>query len=131
MTPDKAKAEAFVADFSYDVWRDTLRSFLGRSAETMIALEEKEGKYRKETHPARFGVIEANWSNILQIIEEEIPSYETLSQLLCTIGISPDLGIDKETAVLSFLATKDIRDKYVLSRLAWDLGICRELCDLL
>ena len=131
MTPDKAKATAFVQDFCYDNWSETLRSFLGRSAETMIALEEKEGKYRKETHPARFAIIQNNWSQILQIINEEIPSFETLSQLLSTIGISKDLGIDKKTAILSFLATKDIRDKYVLSRLAWDLGICGELCSLL
>ena len=27
----------------------------------------------------------------------------------------------------TFKATKDIRDKYVLSRLAWDLGIIEEI----
>lgn len=131
MTPDKEKAERFVADFCYDSWSETLRNFLGRSAETMIALEEKEGKYRKSTHPARFETIQKNWSAIVQIIEEEIPSYETLSHILTTIGISRELDMDKHTAVLSFLATKDIRDKYVLSRLAWDLGICDTLCDLI
>ena len=131
LTPDKEKAEAFVKDFCYDTWAQQLRSFLGRSAETMIALEEKEGKYRKETHPARFATIESNWENILQIIEEEIPSYETLSRLLDTIGICRQLDMSRETASLSFLAAKDIRDKYVLSRLAWDLGICDQLCQLL
>ncbi len=47
-----------------------------------------------------------------------------------TIGISKDLnaiGVDAECAKLTFKATKDIRDKYVLSRLAWDLGILDEL----
>ena len=131
MTPDKEKAEASVKNFCYDDWSATLRSFLGRSAETMIALEEKEGKYRKETHPARFEIIQKNWTNILQIIEEEIPSYAFLSDLLDTIGISKELDMDKEILKTSFLATKDIRDKYVLSRLAWDLGICDQLCDLL
>ena len=130
VTPNKGKAEAFVKNFSYEVWAETLRSFLGRSAETMIALEGKEGKYRKETHPARFDLIEKNWSAILRIIEEEIPSYEALSRLLAILGIG-ELDIDKETARLTFLATKDIRDKYVLSRLAWDLGICDELSNLL
>ena len=130
MTPNREKAEAYVDSFSYDAWTEALRSFLGRSAETMIALEAKEGKYRKETHPARFATIEKCWPAIVQIIREEIPSYETLSKLLDTLGIEP-LSIDKETARLTFLATKDIRDKYVLSRLAWDLGICDELCDLL
>ena len=96
----------------------------------MIALEAKEGKYRKETHSARFDTIQRNWPAIVQIIEDEIPSYETLSQLLATLGIE-ELAIDKETAKRTFLATKDIRDKYVLSRLAWDLGICDALCALL
>ena len=130
MTPDKEKAEAFVKDFRYDAWSETLRNFLGRSAETMIALEEKEGKYCKKAHSARFETIQRTWPAIVQIIEDEIPSYETLSHLLNILGI-PELAIDKETARLSFLATKDIRDKYVLSRLAWDLGICDTLCALL
>ena len=131
MTPDKRKAERFVEDFCYAAWSRTLRDFLGRSAETMIALEEKEGKYRKDSHPARFAIIRENWPAIMQIIEEEIPSYGVLSDLLDTIGIPKELDMDKETLTTSFLATKDIRDKYVLSRLAWDLGICDELCDLL
>ena len=131
MTPDREKAEAFVKDFCYDDWSKRLRSFLGRSAETMIALEEKEGKYRKDTHPARFAIIQNNWDQIVQIIEEEIPSYAVLSDLLDTIGITKELDMDKELLQTSFLATKDIRDKYVLSRLAWDMGISDELCDLL
>ena len=51
-----------------------------------------------------------------------------------TIGISQDLstiGVDSACAKLTFKATKDIRDKYVLSRLAWDLGILDDLCVLL
>ena len=129
MTPNKEKAEAFVENYRYSSWSKTLLSFLGRSAETMIALEEKEGKYRKESHPARFAIIEENWPKIVQIIREEIPSYETLSQLLRTIGIAEDPAMDQEALRLSFLATKDIRDKYVLSSLAWDLGVLDELAE--
>ena len=47
-----------------------------------------------------------------------------------TIDISKNLntiGVDAECAKLTVKATKDIRDKYVLSRLAWDLGILDEL----
>ena len=131
ITPNKETAEAFVKDFSYDAWRKTLREFLGRSAETMIALEEKEGKYRKETHAARFAIIQEHWEQILQIIEDEIPSYAFLFQLLTRLGISTELDMSKDILRTSFLATRDIRDKYVLSRLAWDLGISHQLCDLL
>ena len=59
---------------------------------------------------------------------------EALSQLLSRLGMPQDasvIGVDTETMRLSFRATKDIRDKYVLSRLAWDLGVLDELCALL
>lgn len=128
--PDYEKAAAYVAAFDHPAWEQRLREFLGKSAEAMIALEKKEGKYRKDTHPARFAVIQENWDAILQIIEEELPSAHEIEKLLEDIGISTDLstiGVDTECGRTSFMATKDIRDKYVLSRLAWDLGILDEL----
>lgn len=132
--PDEGKASCYVKSFSYADWKEELRTFLGNSAETMIAQEERERKYDKATHPARFARIQQNWERILQILDEEIPSVPTLSAILETVGIASDLqtiGVDSNTAKMTFRATKDIRDKYVLSRLAWDLGILEELCDLL
>ena len=134
VTPDEAKAVAFVEGFSWDAWQQELRAFLGKGAEAMIAQEAKEGKYDKSTHPARFAVIQKNWETILKIIDEEIPSYEEMEKIMDTIGISKDLetiGVDTPCAQMTFRATKDIRDKYVLSRLAWDLGILEDLCQIL
>ena len=119
-TPDYEKASAYAAAFDQSAWEQTLRQFLGKSAEAMIALEKKEGKYRKDTHPARFQIIADNWNRILQIMDEELPSSEEIAKLLDTIGIPTDLttiGVDTECARTTFKATKDIRDKYVLSRL--------------
>lgn len=129
-TPDYEKAASYVNAFDREAWEQTLRAFLGKGAEAMIALEKKEGKYRKDTHPARFTVIKENWDAILRIIEQELPSSEEIAKLLDIIGIPTDLraiGVDAECARTTFKATKDIRDKYVLSRLAWDLGILEEL----
>ena len=130
--PDCERANAYVQAFDLSAWEQTLHGFLGKGAEAMIALEKKEGKYRKDTHPARFAVIEKNWDAILRIIEEELPSSEEIVNLLAAIGISKDLttiGVDAACARTSFMATKDIRDKYVLSRLAWDLGILNMLAE--
>ena len=132
--PSAEKAKAYVDSFSYDVWKAQLRKFLGNSAETMIAQETTEGKYNKATHPDRFAIIAENWNAIIGILNEELPSSSELEKILQTIGISTDLmdfGVDSNTAKLTFQATKDIRDKYVLSRLAWDLGAMDELCQLL
>ena len=134
ITPDWEKARAYVESFDLEDWNTQLREFLGSSAETMIELEKKEGKYRKDTHAARFAIIEKNWDAILQILKEELPTAEELCKLMDAVGINRDLGtigVSREDAKITFRATKDIRDKYVLSRLAWDLGLLDELCEML
>lgn len=134
ITPDEKKAEAFVDNFSWEDWQRQLNAFLGKGADAMIAQEAREGKYDKSTHAARFRVIAENWEEIVKIIDQEIPSYAEMERIMDTIGISKDLqtiGVDRPCAQMTFRATKDIRDKYVLSRLAWDLGILEDLCALL
>lgn len=133
-TPDAKKAADYVAAFCYDQWKDELLQFLGDSAQTMIAAETKEGKYVKEKHPNRFAIIQAHWDEILNVINEEIPAAEEIGKLLDTIGISrspASMNVNTDALRTTFKATKDIRDKYVLSRLAWDLGILDELCETL
>lgn len=134
ITPDREKAANYVQDFSYEDWAQELREFLGSAADTMIALEAKEGKYRKDHHEARLEIILNNWQKILDILEQELPSLSQLEEILDAVGLSWDtacIGVDRETARQTFRATKDIRDKYVLSRLAWDLGILEALCKLI
>ena len=134
LQPDYEKAKAYVEGFDPEDWNCQLREFLGSAAEAMIELEKKEGKYRKDTHEARFLLIQKNWDAILEILRQELPAAESLRNLLDQVGISRDLttiGVDAACAKQTFRATKDIRDKYVLSRLAWDLGILEDLCETL
>ena len=132
--PDWDTALAWPRSFDREAWNETLRSFLGPGAEAMIAQEEKDGKYDPAKHPARLLRIRENWDSLLKILEEELPSAEALDGLMRSVGLPLELeylGIDKEQLRLTFQATRDIRDKYVLSRLAWDLGITERLCQLL
>ena len=134
LKPDSEAAIAAVKAFDADSWNETLRTFLGTGAEAMIAQEKKDGKYDPEKHPARLQRILENWPQILEILEEELPSPEDFDSLLDSVGLPKNpgyLGIDKKLLTLSFQATRDIRDKYVLSRLAWDLGLTEALCQLL
>lgn len=132
--PNAEKARAQVAAFRYEDWAAQLRAFLGKSAETMIVLEAKERKYDPEAHSARLEKICAHWDEILEILNDELPSSGELEALMRMIGLPTNcaaLGVDHECARMTFRATKDIRDKYVLSRLAWDLGVLDELCAML
>ncbi|MBR3978079.1 MAG: sn-glycerol-1-phosphate dehydrogenase [Oscillospiraceae bacterium] len=129
ISPSKEKALAYAENFSWEDWQEELRCFLGKGAESMIALEEKEQKYSKENHRIRLDIILNNLDGILQIMDEELPAAKDLEKLLDTIEAPKSLeeiGISSQLLPMIFKSTKDIRDKYVLSRLAWDLGILDE-----
>ena len=96
----------------------------------MIELEAKEQKYNKDKHQSRLDKIVTNWDEIIRISNEEIPSIECLDTIfkIAKLPKKPsEIGIDDNIIFDTVKATKDIRDKYVLSRLSWDLGIDNQL----
>lgn len=128
--PDREKALKFVQGFDYNAYKQILKEFLGKGADTMIQLEEKEQKYDREKHKERLQVIICNWDKIIKIINEEIPSVIELERLYDKLGMpktAKEIGIDEGIVPKTFEVTKDIRDKYVLSRLCWDLGVIEDV----
>jgi len=128
--PNREKALAYAQNFDLDAYNRELKAFLGLAADSMIELEKKEKKYDPAAHAKRLDVILENWDGILKIIDEELPSVEFLDQLMTDIHApktAADIGIDESIVPMTFVTSKDIRDKYVLPRLAWDLGIIDEL----
>ena len=124
VVPDKEKALAFVKSFEYGKWAEELKDFIGKGALNMIELEGKEQKYDKDRHAKRLKIILQKWDIICNIIRSEIPAEKEIDSILDIIGAPKNprgIGIDCDL-FLTFKATKDIRDKYVLSRLLWDLG---------
>lgn len=125
--PDRKKALRYAKSFDQDAWNASLREFLGRASEPLIALEEKEGKYNLEKHAQRLELIIDKYDAVLKIIDEELPSADAFNELYQKLDLPtapPESGVMKMTVK----AGKDIRDKYVLPRLLWDLGILDEFC---
>ena len=123
-------AEQKVSAFDHPSYAQFLKDFLGRSAESMLALEEKEGKYDPVKHHSRIAYIAEHWQELVQIMEQELPAAAELERLLKAIGAPcsvEEIGLSADILRLTFEATKDIRDKYVLSRLCWDLGILEDI----
>ena len=130
ITPYKEKALTYVRDFDYGAWSDELRSFLGNSAQSMIELEEKEHKYDTEKHEKRLGCLIENIAEIHRIIDEEIPPLKDIENLFEKTGLPmtmAEIGLDEKILPMTFKATKDIRDKYVLSSMCWDFGILDDI----
>ena len=133
LVPDKQKAITYAKNFDFNAWANELKTFLGKGADAMIKLEEKEQKYNVEKHAKRIEIILDKWQTITDIIRQEIPSKARIEQILDTIGApktAKEIGIDCDLG-LTLKATKDIRDKYVLSRLLWDLGVLEDFAKTL
>lgn len=132
ITPDREKALAYAKNFDFADWSEQLRTFVGKGAEAMIALEAKEKKYDLGKHAARLEVILEKWDDILRIIDEELPSVEEFEAILDSIEAPKTLeaiGLDSSTLAMTLKSTKDIRDKYVLPRLLWDIGELDAVCE--
>lgn len=130
IVPNREKALKYAADFDFEDWSAKLTEFLGKGAEAMIALEAKERKYDLDKHRARLDIIIDKWDEIIKIIDEELPSSEDIEALLASIEAPKsieDIGMEKSILPMTLMATKDIRDKYILSRLLWDLGVLDEV----
>lgn len=130
-TPDKEKALAYVANFRLNGWFDHLREQLGHGADAIIAGERKERKYDVAKHAARLEKILANFDRIKEIAAQ-LPSSEELRTFFTSIGhpvSGKEFGLTERELREAFLMAKDIRDKYVLGRLLWDLGILEDFAD--
>jgi glycerol-1-phosphate dehydrogenase [NAD(P)+] len=102
---------------------------VGAGANAMAEQEKKEGKYDVKKHAVRLDKIIENWDKILKIMDEETPSYAQITDVLKSIGApinASELGKENEEIAKTLTFSKDIRDKYVASRILWDLGITNE-----
>lgn len=133
-SPNINVAKEYVERFDFDVYAKELQKLLGKSSEPMIAAEVKDGKYDKAKHSERIEKIVDAWGDLLSIIKDEIPNPEKLTELFTLLGLPQKIcDIESDISILPaiFKATKDIRDKYVLSRLLWDLGIIDEYSNMI
>lgn len=131
--PNKEKALAYAKNFNYEEWKKFLYANLGKGADAMVANEAKEHKYDVEAHAKRLDVIIEKWDEILAVIDT-LPSSEAVTAMLKIAGAPTtveEINVTKEAERNAFLITKDIRDKYIGSRLLWDLGELDEVCDKL
>lgn len=123
--PKREKALAYVRNFDRSAWADELRSLLGSAGETLIRKEAEEKKYDSAAHAARLERILSHWDEILRIADEELPDAGALRAELKAMGAPlsvAELDVDAPEVRRCCIATKDIRDKYIVSRLLWDMG---------
>lgn len=125
--PSRAAALAYAASYDRAAHGRALRAFLGEAAEGLISLEAKEGKRDPVKHEARLDRILSHYDEILEIVRQELPSDGELDELFAMLDL-PTLPPEEGVLGRSLRFGGDIRDKYVLSRLLWDLALLDDVC---
>lgn len=126
---DREAAIAKVESFDREDWFEFLRKLFGRCADSMIATELNDKKYDPELHKPRLDHIIAHKDELLEIISE-LPSSKDIESLMKRIGLptnAAEFGASRDELRSAFMTAKDIRNKYGLGRLSWDMGLFDEV----
>lgn len=128
-TPDKEKAVAFFDGFDKEKRCAVIKEYLGSAGDAIVETLFSSDRYSREKHLTRLDNIIKYWDEIVSIAKEEMPSSARILEILNTIDapvFSADFGIPENQNALTFKLTMDIRDKYILSTLMFDLGLTDE-----
>lgn len=126
LRPNRRAAEIAMEQFKTDRWSDEMLRIFGQTSGQILAIEQIAGKNDPVKHEKRLDRILGHWDEILGFIEAELPSTENMKALMRGLGapMTPaDLGICTEDVKDAFIGSREIRDKYILSSVLWDLGL--------
>ncbi len=129
---DAEKARRMMAEFDPKAWEATMEKIFGSIAPDVLKIEETVGKNRPERQEKHLNTMIENWDQIRQIIKEELPSRESVYELMasCSMPLFPeDLGLTHEDTVDALKGSREIRDKYITSSMLWDLGLLQETAE--
>ena len=132
--PDRAKAEAHMNAFSRADWEAQVRRIFGKTADEIIAIEDKTHKNDPARHAKRLDNLVNHWDEILKIIDEELPDYDALYQTMAKTGMPmrpSAIDVPMDDVVDAFIGARDIRDKYLSCSFLWDLGLTDEFAEYL
>jgi glycerol-1-phosphate dehydrogenase [NAD(P)+] len=127
--PTMDRVLSAIDSFDEAVWEANIHRVFGNAADYLIAMDSKARKNEAEARIARARRIIDNWDQIVHIINQELPEYQVIENLMEQSGmpVKPqDIGFSVDDTVDAFVYSRDTRDKYLTSSLIWDLGYMDE-----
>lgn len=130
ITPSREIAEKAMAEFDPAAWEERMHRIFGKAAQTLIDKEKAIWhKNDPAEHQKRMDIILANWDQIMKIADEELPPTADIVALMEKQGmpIRPaDIDENEKDSYDAFVASRDIRDKYLTSSMLWDIGLLED-----
>lgn len=126
---ESTQAEAF----SVETWEREIRRVYGPAAEGVIQLESQVHKNAPEQVITRVNAMEEKWHQIRCLIAE-LPSPEDVAKLLREAGaptVPSEIGVDDGMLRDSIIYAKELRNRYGLLQVLFDLGLAGSFADRL
>ena len=123
--PDRRKALDFVAQFDNEAFRKKLHEVYYTAALDIIKTNDAEDRTSPVLHQKRLEAILSHWEEIISTIEALLPSAAYAEEILKQLGAAyrpVQVGIDRETVRNSLLYGKELRTRYTVLQMLWDLG---------
>ena len=133
-TVDRERAEKAIAAYSQEAWEKRMAEIFGPVTPSVLAIEQKIRKNSEENWRKRLETITEHWTEIRNIIREELPPGEEVRALMerCGMPLAPaDLQLSRRDTLDALEGSREIRDKYLTSSLLWDLGLLQETAEKL
>ena len=116
---------------SYDpaAWEREIRRAYGGAAEGVIAMEAQAKKNDTAARLARIDVMEQHWDELCGLLRA-LPAADEVTALLRSLGAPctpAEIEVDEATLRDTFLYCKEVRARYTILQLLWDLGVLEEL----
>lgn len=122
-----------VAAFDYAQWETLVKDRFEGAASGVIALEKKEGKNNIEKALQHIDVIEEKWIEIKNIIEQDLPQPEKITDILKSVNAAyrpQQIDIHEDMIKDGVILAKEVRVRYGLLQLLWDLGLLEEFSEI-
>ena len=128
---DFDKARKAASDYNQAEWEVFMQRAYKQAADSVIKLERQVKKNSPDNVISRIRMLEENW-HLLKKISGSMPSADTVRSYLQILG-APDspmsIGISKELFITSFTAAKELRNRYGLLQLLFDLNLTQEIAE--
>jgi len=128
---DFAAARRHASSYDAEAWQREITRAYGPAAEEILLLEQTARKNDPARILARIDSMERRWAEIKAQLST-LPTARSLYDILRTVG-SPaapkDIGIDRRTLKDTFLYCKEVRPRYTILQMLYDLDLLDALSD--
>lgn len=112
-------------------WENEICLAYGPAAQGVIEMEAGAKKNEITGRLARIDAMEAHWNEITALLTD-LPSSDEIMGILQSLDspyLPAEIGVDNDLLKKTFLYCKEVRARYTILQMIWDLGLLDQLSD--